>query len=136
MEKNMIYAVIDAIDQSLVGACHDISNGGLACTVSEMALTRPSKFGFELDLDTISEKSMRTDKLLFSESAGFVLEARKGSEATLIGLLKKYGLEVMEIGQVANKRNIVMKRKRKIVVDLSVEEARKNWTEGLAEAMR
>ncbi|MDD1757431.1 MAG: phosphoribosylformylglycinamidine synthase subunit PurL [Methanotrichaceae archaeon] len=136
MEKNMIYAVIDAIDQCLVVACHDISNGGLACAVSEMALIKPSKFGFELDLDTISEKKMRTDRLLFSESSGFVLEARKGSEAALIDLIKKYDLELMEIGQVTNKRNIVMKRGRKMVVDLSVEEARTAWTEGLSEAMR
>jgi phosphoribosylformylglycinamidine synthase II len=136
MEKNMIYAVIDAIDQCLVVACHDISNGGLACTISEMALTRSSKFGFELDLDSISEKGMRTDRLLFSESSGFVLEARKGSETALIDMISKYGLELMEIGQVTNKRNIVMKRKRRMVVDLDVDEARRAWTEGLAEAMR
>ena len=35
LERSMIYAVIDAIDQGLVGS-DDISNGGLAATLSEM----------------------------------------------------------------------------------------------------
>jgi len=54
----------------------------------------------------------------------------------LIDLMNKYGLESMEIGQVTNKRNIVMKRKRRTIVDLNVDEARRAWIEGLAEAMR
>lgn len=136
LERSMIYAVIDAIDQGLVAACHDISNGGLAATAAEMALVRPAKFGFELDLDKAGEPNMRTDKLLFSESAGFVIEALPGSEARLEELLKSYDLEPMEIGKVTDARRIVMKRKDKIVMDLGLDEARKVWTTGLVEAMR
>ncbi len=33
---------------------------------------------------------MRTDKLLFSESSGFVLEAKSGKEARLEELLRNY----------------------------------------------
>jgi len=43
LERSMIYAVIDAIDEGLLAAAHDISNGGLAATVMEMALVRPRK---------------------------------------------------------------------------------------------
>lgn len=136
LERSMIYAVIDAIDQGLVAACHDISNGGLAATAAEMALVRPAKFGFELDLDKAGDANMRTDKLLFSESAGFVIEAKPGSEARLEELLKGYSLEPMEIGKVTDARRIVMKRKDKTVMDLDLDEARKVWTTGLAEAMR
>lgn len=136
LERSMIYAIIDAIDQGLVAACHDISNGGLAATAAEMALVRPAKFGFELDLDKAGEPNMRTDKLLFSESAGFVIEALPGSEARLEELLKSYSLEPMEIGKVTEARRIVMNRKDKTVMDLGLDEARKVWTTGLAEAMR
>jgi phosphoribosylformylglycinamidine synthase len=138
LERNMIYAVIDAIDQGLVAACHDISNGGLACTAAEMALTRPARYGLELNLDKAGDagKNMRTDKLLFSESSGFVIEAKAGAEARLVELIKSYNLEPMEIGTVTNSRRIVMKRMGKKVVDLDLDAARKTWTEGLAEAMR
>jgi phosphoribosylformylglycinamidine (FGAM) synthase-like enzyme len=135
-ERNMIYAVIDAIDQGLLAACHDISNGGLACTASEMALSRPAWFGLELNLDKAGNPDLRTDKILFTESSGFVLEAKDGKENKLIEILKVYGLEPMEIGKVTAARRIVMKRNGEDVINLDLNSARKAWTEGLAEAMR
>ncbi|VVB67569.1 Phosphoribosylformylglycinamidine synthase subunit PurL [uncultured archaeon] len=136
LERDMIYAVIDAIDERLLAAAHDISNGGLACTIMEMALTRPARFGFELELDDTGESGMRTDKLLFSESSGFVLEARPGEEARLAELLRSRHLEPMEIGKVTSKRRIMVKRAGETVADLDLDEARVAWTGGLAEAMR
>ncbi|VVB70245.1 Phosphoribosylformylglycinamidine synthase subunit PurL [uncultured archaeon] len=136
LERSMIYAVIDAIDEGLVAACHDISNGGLAATACEMALVRPAKFGFELDLDKAGDAGMRTDKLLFSESSGFVIEAKSGKEARLMEILRSYNLEPMQIGIVTSKRRIVMKRAEKTVADLDLDEARNAWTTGLVEAMR
>jgi len=138
LERNMIYAVIDAIDEGLLAAAHDISNGGLAASLSEMALTRPARFGLELDLDRVQggDIGMRTDKLLFSESSGFVLEAKAGSEARLEELLKSYSLEPMQIGIVTGKRRIVMSRAGECVADLDLDEARNAWTTGLVEAMR
>lgn len=136
LERDMIYAVIDAIDEGLLAAAHDISNGGLACTAMEMALTRPAKFGFELDLDGAGESDMRTDKLLFSESSGFVLEARPGKEARLMELLRNCHLEPMEIGKVTSKRRMVMRRAGETLADLDLDEARMAWIGGLAEAMR
>ncbi|MBN1236094.1 MAG: phosphoribosylformylglycinamidine synthase subunit PurL [Methanotrichaceae archaeon] len=138
LERNMIYAVIDAIEEGLLAAAHDISNGGLAASVAEMALTRPAKFGVELDLDNVqgSDNGMRTDKILFSESSGFVLEAKPGKEARLVELLKSYNLEPMLIGKVSNKRRIVMSRAGNAVADLELDGARNAWTTGLAEAMR
>jgi len=138
LERSMIYAVIDSIDEGLLVAAHDISNGGLAATVSEMALTRPSRLGFEIDLDkaAAADASMRTDKILFSESSGFVLEARPGKEERLLEILRGYCLEPMEIGMVTKKRRIVMKRASETVADIDLDEARAAWTSGLAEAMR
>ena len=138
LERNMIYAVIDAIEEGLLAAAHDISNGGLAASLCEMALTRPARFGLELDLDNVQggDIGMRTDKLLFSESSGFVLEAKAGSEARLVELLTSYNLEPMQIGTVTSKRRIVMSRAGESVADLDLDEARNAWTTGLVEAMR
>ncbi|MEI8003804.1 MAG: AIR synthase-related protein, partial [Methanothrix sp.] len=137
LERNMIYAVIDAIDEGLLAAAHDISNGGLAASLCEMALTRPAQFGLELDLDSVQgDMGMRTDKILFSESSGFVLEAKAGSEARLVELLGSYGLMPMQIGIVTKKRRIVMSRAGESVADLDLDEARNAWTAGLVEAMR
>ena len=140
LERNMIYAVIDAIDEGLLAAAHDISNGGLAASLCEMALTRPAKFGLDVDLDSVQigdgNAAMRTDKMLFSESSGFVLEAKPGKEARLAALLKSYDLVPMQIGAVTGKRRIVMSRAGVAVADLELDEARNAWTAGLGEAMR
>ena len=34
--KDQIYAITDSIDRDLINACHDISDGGVAVTLSEM----------------------------------------------------------------------------------------------------
>ena len=79
---------------------------------------------------------MRTDKLLFSESSGFVLEARPGKETRLKEILRGYDLEPLEIGMVTEKRRIVLKRAGETVADLDLDEARSAWTRGLMEAMK
>ena len=138
LERSMIYAVIDAIDEGLIAAAHDISNGGLAATAMEMAVTRPAKFGLELDLDGVvcGDLDLRTDKLLFSESSGFLLEAKAGKEKRLEELLKSYDLLPAMIGRVTAKRRIRITRKGETVADLDLDLARNAWTRGLAEAMR
>ncbi|MFZ3092999.1 MAG: phosphoribosylformylglycinamidine synthase subunit PurL [Methanothrix sp.] len=138
LERSMIYAVIDAIDEGLIAAAHDISNGGLAATAMEMAVTRPAKFGLELDLDGVvcGDLDLRTDKLLFSESSGFLLEAKAGNEKRLEELLKSYDLLPAKIGRVTAKRRIRITRKGETVADLDLDLARNAWTRGLAEAMR
>ena len=65
--KNQIYAITDSIDNNLINACHDISDGGVAVTLSEMTFENnigcyvniPGKLSFE--------------KLLFSETGGFII---------------------------------------------------------------
>ncbi len=150
LERSMIYAVIDAIDEGLLAAAHDISNGGLAASICEMALVRPARFGVDLNLDRVQgsesgdgggeggsqEAGLRTDRLLFSESSGFVLEAKKGKEGRLGEILAGYGLMAMPIGTVTGKRRIVMSRSERTVVDLDLDQAREAWTSGLVEAMR
>jgi phosphoribosylformylglycinamidine synthase len=136
LERSMIYATIEAIDRGLAAAAHDISNGGLACTVCEMAFTGSAHHGLALDLDRAGAPGMRTDTILFSESSGFVIEAKAGREAELEELLKSHGLEFMEMGMVASEKRIVLKRRGRPVVDLDLEEARGVWRSGLAEAMR
>jgi len=147
LERSMIYAVIDAIEEGLLAAAHDISNGGLAASICEMALVRPARFGVDLNLDQVQggdgggeadsqEAVLRTDRLLFSESSGFVLEAKKGKEARLGEILAGFGLMAMQIGTVTGKRRIVMSRSERTVVDLDLDLAREAWTSGLVEAMR
>ena len=81
-ERNMIYAVIDAINAGLLLSCHDISDGGLATTVSEMILggDADGNIGAEIDLGFTD---LRADKALFSETSGFIFEVEEKSTEKL-----------------------------------------------------
>ena len=66
--KNQIHSLTTCIDKKLVLACHDISDGGLASALSEM--TFKNELGCEINF--ISH--LASEKFLFSETGGFLLE--------------------------------------------------------------
>ncbi|OGS51491.1 MAG: phosphoribosylformylglycinamidine synthase II, partial [Elusimicrobia bacterium RIFOXYB2_FULL_62_6] len=92
-------AVLKAMKRGFVLAAHDVSQGGLAVTLSEMAFS--SEFGAELDLDGApAEKGVSAAELLFGESPSrLVLEVAKGKEGEFLKLVK--GLPVREFGFVS-----------------------------------
>ena len=135
LERNMIYAVIDSIAEKLVVAAHDISNGGLGATAAEMALAGRAGLGLELDLDAAGS-DLSADRLIFSESSGFLLECREGAEEELETLLKGYGLDIMKLGNVTSSPELFMNHKGNAVVRMDLSTAKKAWTAGLSEAMR
>ena len=70
-------AVAKAIENGLVEACHDCSEGGLAITLAEMAFA--GGLGIEANLTgvPISKDVTRTEQILFSESTSrFVIEIK------------------------------------------------------------
>ncbi|MHC1632077.1 MAG: AIR synthase-related protein, partial [Methanotrichaceae archaeon] len=136
MERNMIYATIDSINQGLVVSAHDISNGGLGATAAEMALASRSDFGMKLNLDSAGSPDLCSDRLIFSESSGFLLECQAGNEKDLAKLVKMNNLDLMKLGSVTDSPELVMIRKEKKVIDLDLDLAKKAWAEGLVEAMR
>ena len=77
MAKRTFAAMHRAIDGGLVRACHDLSEGGLAATVAEMAFA--GGLGLEIDLGAVPHASDAAEApiLLFSESnTRFLVEVR------------------------------------------------------------
>lgn len=136
LERNMIYAVTDAIDRGLVRACTDISDGGLAVALAEMCLGGfgQGQLGAEIELEDITS-DLRLDKFLFSESSGFVMEATAGREDELRAVFAGYGLELMEIGEVEDEPELEIEAAGR-EFEWSLEELRDAWTNGLARVLR
>jgi phosphoribosylformylglycinamidine synthase len=70
-------ALLDAMDQRLIRACHDLSEGGLGVAAAEMAFG--GDIGVEINLDDVPvSEDMRPDHILFSESnSRFLVEIQK-----------------------------------------------------------
>ncbi len=127
-ERGIIYGTIEAIDQRLVLASHDISNGGMLISAVEMMLAchPASSIGLELDVG-ILEADMRIDTLLFSESSGMLLEIEPHQLDPIEMVYKHYGLDVFAIGKVTSNRLLVVKHSNQTLVSLDAETMRKAW---------
>jgi len=132
-ERNMIYSVVDAISAGLLLSCHDISDGGLATTISEMILggDADGEIGAEINLDFAN---LRNDKTLFSETSGFVFEAEEKNVQRLHNLFKFYKLNLVNLGKTTG-NNLVVKNKNKKIIDLPILKLKEAWTRGFVEAL-
>ncbi len=89
--KKLMIALSTAIDQGLVRACHDCSEGGLAVAAAEMAFA--GGLGMTIDLRQVpsSQNLDRNDTLLFSESnTRFVVEVALENEKSFTKIMANH----------------------------------------------
>jgi len=128
--KSEIYTVIDAIDAGLVRSCHDISDGGLGAALVEMALGGhgDGQIGFRVSLENVAEDStLRTDKKLFSETGGFVMEVAPENLAAVRELAATHDVEIIEVGQTTQAARLQFDD----LIDLDLNDMRDAWLNGL-----
>ena len=136
----MIYSVIDLIDKKLLLSCHDISDGGFITAISEMVLggEADGKIGAEIGISNMGNS--RADKLLFSESSGFLFEINKKNINKIKPVLKKYQLKENKdyfiVGKTTNDDKLIINNENKKMINLKIADLRKAWTTGFIEAMK
>jgi len=123
--KNQIFALNNCIEKRLVLSCHDIADGGVASAVAEMT------FGNEIGCDIKIINDLRTDKTLFSETGGFVLELSMNNIEAVQSIFSNYGIELIKIGSTNNSGMMIFNS----VVKLSVKKVKDAWTNGLREKL-
>ena len=140
LERDMIYSVIDLIDKKLLLSCHDISDGGFITAISEMVLggEADGKIGAEIGISNMGNS--RADKLLFSESSGFLFEINKKNINKIKPVLKKYQLkenrDYFIIGKTNGENKLIINNENKKMINLKIADLRKAWTTGFIEAMK
>ena len=123
--KNQIFALNNCIEKRLVLSCHDIADGGVASAVAEMT------FGNEIGCDIKIINDLRTDKTLFSETGGFVLELSMNNIEAVQSIFSNYGIELIKIGSTNNSGVMIFNS----VIKLSVKKVKDAWTNGLREKL-
>ena len=122
--KHQIFALTDCIDDGLVLSCHDIADGGVASAISEMT------FGNSIGCNVKIESDLSPDKILFSETGGFILEILPKNINALKSVFSNYGLDVFEIGTTGGESININE-----AVDLAVFNARVAWRNGLRDKL-
>ena len=120
--KNQIFALTDCIDGGLVLSCHDISDGGVASALAEMT------FGNDIGCDINIDSNLLNEKLLWSETGGFILEISLENVDGIKIIFSHVELDVYEIGKTIG--NLIQINN---VVGLTVNKAKEAWTNGLRE---
>lgn len=123
--KNQIFALTDCIDNERILSCHDIADGGVASTIAEMA------FGNEIGCEAEILGELSNEKILFSETGGFVLEVDPENMNAVKSVYSKYGLNVLEIGKTTLHQSLVIND----VINVSARKAKQAWTNGLREKL-
>jgi phosphoribosylformylglycinamidine synthase len=128
-------AVHQAIRRGLVRSCHDLSEGGLAVALAEMAIA--GGLGVDVALEAVPcEFAAAPDLvLLFSESPSrFLLEVRPESLQILINLLEELPVGRLGVvsseeaaGRTAASRLIIRGRSGAIVIDCAVTDLKTAW---------
>ncbi len=117
--------LITAIDSGYVRACHDLSEGGLAVSLAEMAFT--GCLGLQINLEKVPvNQKMRTDYILFSESNSRLLVEIPESKAVDFENIMM-GSVYANIGSVISEKRLRVTMNNVKVLDVSLEMLIKAW---------
>ena len=110
-------------ESGMLLACHDISEGGVAVALAEMAIIGG------LGCEARMPGDLPVDRLLYSESTGFILETSSAQTQTVLILCAKLAVEAVVIGKTGG--SSIDLQNGYISVPLSA--AANRWQNGLRE---
>ena len=117
-----------AIQAGLVAACHDLSEGGLAVALAEMALA--GRLGAQIEIAPLRKQGAETTPVidvLFSESNGRLLIEVAPGDAQAIETIFA-GEPLVQIGAVTGTPHLIIADAQAILVDLTLEQLVAAWT--------
>ena len=117
--------VRDLVRDGLVSAAHDISDGGLACALAEMAIA--AGIGMDVDLDALVElRGGSGETNLFGEGpGGIALAAPEAQAKQLLERAEAAGVEAVELGSATGDRITIAAAERDVSVALA--DAERAW---------
>jgi len=106
--KNHIHFVTMALQSGIVSHCIDIGEGGLLSALFTMLVPyrrQTSEIGMEIHVDALGSK-LPIEKILFSETGGFILSADASNASLLQTMANDHKLPLFEIGRTVNRPNL------------------------------
>jgi len=138
--------MVEAASEGLLASAHDCSDGGLAVALAESCIMnedsligatvqfgiRSAEFGMNTPHSAFRIPHLRTDALLFGETAGrIVASCRRHHLERLEFLAKRHGVPAAVIGRVGGKHLAIGSW-----IDAPVDELSDVWRSGLARGLR
>ncbi|MEP1016453.1 phosphoribosylformylglycinamidine synthase subunit PurQ, partial [Maribacter dokdonensis] len=118
--KTVFNTVQSLIKDDKIVAGHDVASGGLITTLLELCFA-DTTLGANLDLTALGETD--TIKVLFSENAGIVLQAKDDS---IESVFESNAIDAVKLGTVSNEAVLTIKNNG-MEMGLNVETLRDTW---------
>ncbi|MBD3174874.1 MAG: phosphoribosylformylglycinamidine synthase subunit PurL [Armatimonadia bacterium] len=127
--KRKMDSLLEAMDQELIRACHDVAGGGLAVALLEM-LFGSAGLGLVADLTHLPGTARRGDIKIFSESNGrFVVEVEPGRAAEFEAIMD--GVALCRLGALDESGGFSLVDGGETIVERPVSDAYRTWSEAL-----
>jgi phosphoribosylformylglycinamidine synthase len=125
-EKNQIKTVIEMHSLGWVRACHDTSQGGLLTALAEMAIggRGSGDLGLKVDLEEFEGTGLEPEKILFSETGGFVVELPAGIERDVLALCTRNRVKLYKLGTLTGRSKLEVLLKGERLALWSIDELR------------
>jgi len=120
-EKILLEACLEAMRSKAIVAIQDMGAAGLTSSCFEMASR--GGLGFRLDLDRVPlrEPGLSAYEMMLSESQErMVIVARRGQEESVAKVFRKWGLEVVSIGELTGDGRAVLRHEGRTEADLPI----------------
>ena len=119
LEKLLLEATMEAVDQGCIKAMKDLGGGGLACCLSETSDNLGRRFEIELDNVHIKHHDMSPAEIMMSESQERMLYITDRSKLQkLISIFDKYEIRHAIIGEVKDGSTVDIKYRGKMVASI------------------
>ncbi|MBS3748069.1 MAG: phosphoribosylformylglycinamidine synthase subunit PurL [Candidatus Thermoplasmatota archaeon] len=130
--KKCMNGLLSVMDKKLLSSCHDISEGGLAVCITEMAIG--NQIGSVIDLAKVPG-SDREDVLLFSETATrWIVTVPKKFTAEFEKIMNASDAPFACIG-VTQGKNVCFNRHEITLIDVEISQLYEQWMNGIASVM-
>ncbi|HMJ27053.1 MAG TPA: phosphoribosylformylglycinamidine synthase subunit PurL, partial [Pyrinomonadaceae bacterium] len=121
LEKLLLEACLEAMRSGAVAGIQDMGAAGLTCSTCEMAARGNS--GIEIDLSLVPQREtgMTAYEMLLSESQErMLIVAHKGREREVGDIFRKWDLDAVVIGRVADDGRMRVSHNGEVVCDVPV----------------
>jgi len=136
-EKDLHQAVLSAIDLYIINSAHDCSEGGLAVTLAESAISNSKNMlGADIKLDNLKTGDARRDEILFGEvPSRIIVSVSKDNLDTLEEIAKQHSVACQVIGNVDKDRFLVSDG-ADTVIDLPLAKLSSTWREAITSRLK
>ncbi len=124
--RQAFYAIQEMIDEEIILAGHDRSDGGLITTLLEMAFS--GNCGLEIDFDWEGVSDL---EYYFNEELGLVVEVNPEKEERFKEIIEKYNLVNLThgLGRTIEHPQIIIIYNQQVILDEDMRDLRQTWQE-------